>query len=380
MKIQDEQLKRGHLKSLGIFAGRIAHEFNNILTGMLGNLSLAKQMAEDNNDLVELIISAQEAAERAKNVTAQLFSVSRDGIIIKMLTPLIQTLQRSIDETFSKSNYQVHLDIAKDLWLIEVDEEQIVQLFNQILINAKEAMPNSGSIFIKAENHPIEGPINLPLKPNDYIAIKFHDEGVGIPKTVISKVFDPFFTTKSNHSGLGLSSAFSVAITHDGLITAKSEEGKGTTITVYLPAIRRTEPEIKESITSIKQKTKSSRILVMDDEELICKVAQKVLKFLGFKGAIAQTGEDAIMMFRQANESGEPFDVVILDLTVPNGMGAVECLKELQKIDLDVKAIVSTGFTHHPIMSNFQESGFKAVLAKPYTSTELETVLAKILK
>ncbi|RLB11745.1 MAG: hypothetical protein DRG27_00545 [Deltaproteobacteria bacterium] len=232
-------------------------------------------------------------------------------------------------------------------------------------------MPAGGKLVIKAEEVNVLDQQIPSLKPGHYIKLIIQDTGIGIPKEHINRIFDPYFTTKQKGSGLGLTVVYSIIKNHEGYITVDSELGKGTTFEIYLPAVPKKEKKILEPARL--------KILVMDDEEIVLEVIQEMLKILGHEAIGVRDGKQAIEVYKEAKEQGSPFDVVILDLTVPTGMGGEETVRELLKIDPDVKAIVSSGYSNDPIMSEYEKYGFKAVVPKPYGMDELKEVLRKVI-
>ena len=275
----------------------------------------------------------------------------------------------------------VGFSIPDDISPVEADEEQVKQVILNIITNAQEAMAGQGTINISCENADIGVKDTLTLRKGKYVKISIKDQGAGIPKEDLVKIFDPYFSTKEMGTqkgmGLGLAISDSIVKQHDGLITVESELGTGTTLSIYLPA---SEKEIVEA-ASLKKPvpektvTQGEKVLVMDDEELVRDVSNALLTHIGYKVEVAVEGVEAIEMYRKAMESEKPFDMVILDLTNKVGMGGVETIKRLLKIDPDVKAIVATGYSCDPIISNFREHGFRGALPKPFSMDELKTAL-----
>jgi CheY-like chemotaxis protein len=242
-------------------------------------------------------------------------------------------------------------------------------------------MPEGGLIKIQACNVDLETErrkITLPLQAGKYIKISVEDQGIGIPKEHLSKIFDPYFTTKQKGSGLGLATTYSVIKNHNGLITVKSELRIGTTFAIYLPAtdkkIEKIEIKKDEKIISGKGK-----VLVMDDEMILLEFVSEMLKHIGYESESAQNGAEAIELYKNAKENGRPFDVVIMDLTIPGGMGGKEAIKRLKEIDPSIKAIVSSGYSNDPVMANYRDYGFVGVLPKPYRLDDLVEVLKNFI-
>jgi len=268
--------------------------------------------------------------------------------------------------------------ISKDLWHCKVDEGQISQVINNLIINADQAMPNGGTINIRADNVTVGPRDQLPLNEGRYVKLSLKDQGVGISEEHLARIFDPYFSTKQKGSGLGLATTYSIIKRHGGHITVESELKVGTTFQIYLPASWEQVEEKtggKEEIAVTKGK-----ILVMDDETALCDVVSSMLELIGHEVKSANNGTQAVAMYNQAKDSGQPFDAVILDLTIPGGMGGKETIKRLLKIDSGVKAIVSSGYSNDLVMSNFKEYGFSSRVSKPYEIEELREVLQSVLK
>lgn len=261
------------------------------------------------------------------------------------------------------------------LWPVEIDQGQISQVINNIVLNARQAMKDEGRLLVTADNVTVTEGASAPLSPGRYVKLTFKDSGMGIPKKIIQKVFDPFFTTKRKASGLGLSVSYSIVKKHNGHMGVESNEGEGAKFFVYLPAPERVK-EVKIDDGLVKGK---GRILVMDDEEMVRDVSGEMLKILGYDVEFAKEGKDAVELYRAAMGEGRRFDAVILDLTVPGGMGGKETLQRLLEIDPGIKAIVSSGYSHDPIMSDFRKFGFCGVIAKPYMVSEFSSIVSRIL-
>ena len=268
--------------------------------------------------------------------------------------------------------------IPDDLWSIEADEGQISQVIHNLIINADQAMPYGGQITVVGENIHLEDGDSLPLQSGKYVKIVIKDQGIGILKTDIGKIFDPYFSTKKTGKGLGLAAVYSILKNHGGHITVESKVAAGSAFTIYLPASG-------NQVTACRQKEAEvisgmGRILIMDDEEVIRQVAAEILKHIGYEVELAEDGTEAIEMYKKALESRRPFDAVIMDLTIAGGMGGKEAIKEITKIDPKVKAIVSSGYSNDPVMSNFREYGFSGAVMKPYRIGELSEQIGKVIK
>ncbi|MCD6400113.1 PAS domain S-box protein, partial [candidate division WOR-3 bacterium] len=376
-RAEEEFQKMEKLESLGILAGGIAHDFNNLLTVILGNLSLSQ--TEANGELKEMLEDAIRASIQAKNLTQQLLTFSKGGEPIKEKASIEDIIRDSAKFVLRGSNVRCKYDFPSDLWNVEVDKGQFSQVINNLIINSDQAMPGGGNIYIKAENVILGKDNLLPLPTGKYIRIIVKDEGIGIPREHLKRIFDPYFTTKKKGSGLGLAIVYSIIKKHGGYITVESELGKGATFYIYLPAVERKtekETEYREERAAL---TKEGKILFMDDDGMVRETVGRMLEKKGYKVETAENGEEAVKKYRKAFNSKKPFDAVILDLTVPGGMGGKEAMKKLKEIDPDVKAIVSSGYSTDPIMSHYKKYGFKGVVAKPFIIEELQEVLRRVL-
>lgn len=373
----EEQLASAEkIESLGILAGGIAHDFNNLLTGIIGNLSLAKKLSVPEEKVYQRLTEAERASMRAKDLTQQLLTFSRGGAPIKRVASLVELIKDTALFSLRGANVRCEFSMPEDLWWCEIDEGQISQTISNLVINADHAMPQGGIINIHAGNVTPGLEDNLPLENKKYVRISIEDNGIGISDEHLSRIFDPYFTTKHAGSGLGLATTYSIIIKHGGLITVDSQVGKGTIFCVYLPA----SPEQTRIMQDAEKAlfVGEGRILIMDDEEIVRDVLATMLRDIGYGVGIAKDGVEAIELYKKAKESGEPFDAVILDITIPGGMGGREAIKRLHEIDPGVKAFVSSGYSNDPIMSAYGKYGFIGVIAKPYNIIELVDALGAV--
>ncbi len=377
-KMEQELVKAQKLESLGILAGGIAHDFNNLLASIMGNISLAMLDLGAENGAYRQLEAAERASLRAQDLTRQLLTFSKGGAPVKRTTMVSELIKESAGFALRGSRVRYDYSFPDDLWLVDVDEGQISQVMHNLIINADHAMPEGGTITIRCENIIMRSQSSLPLEPGDYVKIMVQDHGVGITKEHLPKVFDPYFTTKQKGSGLGLATSYSIIQNHGGHITVESELGLGTTFSIYLPA----SPDAKllDRPDKAQIQTGSGRILLMDDEEEVRNTTGDVLKRLGYTVEFADDGIRAIELYKAALKKGENFDAVIMDLTVPGGMGGKEALMKLLEIDPAVKAIVSSGYSNDPIMANFRNHGFRGVVTKPYRIRDLGETLWDVLR
>lgn len=381
LRVEEELLKGKKLESVGILAGGIAHDFNNILTAIMGNISLAKNYIDPENRAYKRLVEADKATVRAKDLTYKLLTFSKGGAPVKKTASIEELIRESTGFILSGTSVKTMFSFEEDLWPVDIDTGQISQVVQNLCLNASQAMPDGGYIWIKAENEKIAADSSLPLAAGRYIKISLKDNGVGISQKNIARIFDPYFTTKQKGSGLGLATVYSIINNHDGFITVDSEMDIGTMFTFYLPAAEKKPEVIVDERDMQKEPYKGTgRILVMDDEEIVREVAGEMLSHIGFEVDFALHGEEALEKYSEARKNGKPFDAVIMDLTVPGGMGGGEAIKKLLEIDPEAVAIVSSGYANNPIMAKYQEYGFKAMVSKPFHFDEMQNVLEKTLR
>lgn len=376
-RLEQEVLKAEKLESVGILAGGIAHDFNNILTGILGNITLAQMRIDSDEKASKRLAEAEKACQRARDLTRQLLTFSRGGEPVRKSTCLRQLLFDWVGFALRGSNVSAEFDIPPTLWPVDIDEGQISQVINNLVINADQAMPDGGVLHIRAENLDIDQENGLSLTTGKYVRVEVRDEGIGISGENLTKIFDPYFTTKPKGVGLGLASSYAAMKRHDGLITAQSRVGIGTIFHVYLPASKTQADPLQ--VCGNAAKPGRGRVLVMDDEELVRDLAAEMLQNLGYQPSEAGDGREAVHAYQGSASDGRPFDVVILDLTVPGGIGGVEALKTLRSLNPELKAIVSSGYSNDPVMAEFRTYGFNGVLVKPYSLTAMSEVLQEVM-
>ena len=376
-RMEEEVLRVAKLESLGILAGGIAHDFNNLMTGVMGNVSLAKTLVGQETEVYKVLEGIEKASTKTRDLTHQLLTFAKGGAPLKKTACIADLIRESANFVLRGSNTRCDFSIENGLWPLEVDEGQMSQVIHNLIINAEQAMPEGGIIHVLAENTTVHEKSGIPLKAGRYVRITVSDTGVGIPEKYLAKIFDPYFTTKAEGSGLGLASVYSIIKNHDGYISVTSRVGDRTSFLIYLPASQ------KEVLPTKKVEGKpiagKGRVLVMDDEELIRDVAGRMLHKLGYGVEYARDGAEAIEMYKKARDAGMPFDAILMDLTIPGGMGGREAIQKLLEIDPDVKAIVSSGYSDDSIMSNFKKYGFSAVIAKPYVITGLSKIMHEVI-
>jgi PAS domain S-box-containing protein len=368
---RQEILKTQKLESLGVLAGGIAHDFNNILTAILGNISLARLQLNDTAKVTKRLEEAETATTRAKDLTRQLITFAQGGEPLKKQIDVSSLLREAVDFALHGSNVKCRFDLPDDIWMVEADEAQLSQVIHNLVLNAIQAMPGGGTISIGASN------VVSQEAGKKFVKISITDTGTGIPAHHMQQIFDPYFSTKENSIGLGLATCHSILKKHGGKIRASSTLGRGSTFLVSLPAADQADEP--PSSSAGKASNTSRHILVMDDEEMIRELAEAILTEFGYSVECVESGAQAIELYAARKEENRPFSAVILDLTIPGGIGGRETLEKLLSLDPDVRAIVSSGYSDDPVVANFREHGFSAVLSKPYRPQEMGRVLQELL-
>lgn len=377
-RMEEEILKVSRLESLALLAGGIAHDFNNLLTIILGNISLVRLVGVDKPGSREYIEEAEKAALQARGLTQQLLTFAQSGAPIKKYASIKDFLLQSVNFCLRGSNAKSEFLVDEDLWNVFIDEGQINQVINNLVINAVQAMPDGGIIQVKADNYLLEAEEegNI-LKKGQYVRLCLRDQGKGIVPENLDKIFDPYFTDKEGGTGLGLSTSYSIMRKHGGHITCQSQPGAGAQFTLYLPASAADETreiELERNIVGGR-----GRILFMDDEQRIRAMVDEMLTPLGYEVVLAANGQECIEIYMQAVADEQYFDAVILDLTIPGGMGGKSTIEVLREIDPQVKVIASSGYIHGLLLPVYEEWGFNEVIAKPYRIEELSEILQKII-
>ncbi len=377
-RMTEEIIKAQKLESIGLLAGGIAHDFNNLLTALLGNISLAKIYAAGNEKTIAKLETAEKASLRARDLTQQLLTFSRGGAPVKQSIIINNLVRDSSNFSVRGANVKCQFSLAEDLWAVKVDQGQLSQVVNNLVINADQSMPQGGQINISTENIILAKDNPYLLAPGKYVRITFADEGHGIAAEDLPRIFDPFYTTKPDGSGLGLATSFSIIKNHDGHISVEDSPDSGTEFQVLLPA---TDAPVAELLPDDEEMFQGSgKVLVMDDEEAVRVLAQEMLKHLGYEPVLASNGEEVLRLYQSAMQENAPFKAVILDLTVPGGMGGSETGKKLLALDPNANILVSSGYANDPVMAFYEKYGFSGIVPKPYKVAELSKKLHAVLR
>ena len=380
-RMEQERLTTSKLDSLGILAGGIAHDLNNILTVISGNIGLAQIEAPSNGSaLLSFLAKAGQAAQHAAQLSNQLLTFSKGGAPLKRVASIRDLVTQAAEFSLHGSNLRAELDIPGDIWSAAVDPAQIEQVINALIINAREAMPDGGTIRVTGRNIDIDRDSGLLLRSGRYVKVTITDRGRGIDPRSVAKIFDPYFTTKPSSTGLGLSISYSIIKKHEGLLQLEHTSPRGSIFSFYLPATD-AQPSIPEpTLANQVFNFTNQRVLVMDDEAAIRDLTSELLATLGYQVTSVADGKEALQTFEQAMRRGEKFQAVILDATIRGGMGGVATIERLRDIDPDVTAIICSGYSDEAALAEFLAYGFQAALPKPFTRHELANVLQRALE
>ncbi len=374
-RMEEELLKTEKLKSVGLLAGGIAHDFNNILAAILGNIDLAINRLGSDRVAVPLLAEAEKASLRAKDLTQQLLTFAKGGSPVLRTVSIAGIIRDSALFILRGSNVDCKMDIPDDLWLVDIDPGQMSQVIQNMTLNARQVMPDGGTVVIACRNKQ-----GRSARSRNWVEITITDQGPGIDPGVTDRIFDPYFSTKQDGSGLGLSICHSIITQHKGRIKVSSAPAGGATFIILLPAstsVVTAEQQVQLEAHGPQQE--GARILIMDDDAMVANIAWEMLTHLGYKPVVVKDGRDAIQAYQQAMADGEKFDAVIMDLTIPGGMGGKKAVREVLALDPAAKVIVASGYSHDPVMAFFQDHGFCAAIAKPFLVDELKAVIGRVL-
>lgn len=381
-KQAEEEIQKAHrLRSIGTLAGGIAHDFNNILMALYGNISLAREDLPSSHPASQPLGEAERSLNRAVRLTRQLLTFARGGEPIKEDVSIGQLVEEVAHFDLTGSNVSLTVESAPGLWRVEADKGQLQQVISNLTINAREAMPDGGNLHITLANEEVGANANPTLRPGRYVRLTVRDEGTGIEPKHLNRIFDPYFTTKHTGSGLGLATTYSIVNRHGGHIGVESTPGQGSTFTLHFPSVlasqRSDQHGPKEAGVAIR--ARRARILVLDDEEPLRQLISSMLRKSGFDVVAVADGKQAVERYKEAYLTGDRFGALIMDLTVPGGLGGKKAIREILAFDPDAKAIASSGYAEDPVIAHYADHGFKNALAKPYSTHDLVTVLDQVL-
>lgn len=378
-KTQQQLIAQEKIKSIQVFAGGLAHDLNNILMSILGSVYLVKSFPDEIKENKELLEDAEKACYRAKNLTQQLLTFSKNTSQNKKNIKLINIIKEVTTFSLRGTKIEPIFSISDKLWGVYCDKDQISQVIQNLVINAAQASSQGGKIEINADNIELAPKNEYELPKGKYIKISIVDYGVGISPNNVKNLFNPFFTTKEKGSGLGLSICYNIIKIHDGILNFTSN-AIGTTFTFLLPAIEKINSK-ETVINDFKQELNISnrgKVLIMDDKQEIRKIGRLMLKKLGFITRSVKNGNQALYYLRKTKKAGDHFSFLILDLTIPGEKGALEIIDEIRLIEPKTKIILSSGYNNSMITENYKEMGFDFLLSKPYHLKDLKNVIQKL--
>ncbi len=370
-RLQEEIIRRDKISTIGNLASGIAHDFNNLLSIILGNVSLARMFADEKcSDFIKYLSFAEEGVNKARGLTEQLLSYGKDEAPVLADQSLRSIITDALRLTLSGTAIKTDVHYQPSLWLARIDANQIAQVFTNLFLNARQSMPNEGWLRISAENVMIEENNKILLTKGPHIKVTVSDSGKSIPIHLVDRIFEPFVSTMLNGVGMGLSIVQKIIQKHQGHINASVEQGAGTRFTIYLPARNVPDSQVES------EQNRQRQVLILDDVMEVRLVIEKILERIGVKTVGLGEAGESIQVYRDYYNRGEPFDLVILDLTLPGDMDGVEVLKNLREINNDIYAIAISGFTDNPVIHKPEKYGFKSSLKKPF---DYEMVL-KVVK
>ena len=378
-QLEDQNCQLQKLESIGILAGGIAHDFNNTLSVITGNLSYALQNFDKADELYEVLSDVNEGAKKAQHLTQQLLTFSKGGCPLKKAVNINNLIEETAKFVTMGTKSKCNFEFSENIWTTNVDEGQVSQVISNLVINANQAMPSGGIIMIRTKNIAIESDNHESQLPQGkYVNVTIEDQGLGISEEILPKIFNPFYTTKQTGNGLGLSTTHSIIKSHDGHISVYSKLQKGTIFSIFLPASE--QPlHLSNTKTTPMLGGSKGKILIMDDQEALLKMARRILGQMGYDVEFARDGVQAIDIYRKTFQSKAPFDFVILDLTIPGGMGGIKTIPELLKINPNAKVFVSSGSSNDPVMADYKSYGFAGVISKPYIIDQMAELFNKVL-
>ncbi len=375
-RMEEELLRSRHYESLAAIAGGLAHDLNNYLGGIVGSLTLARrQLEQDSAKAAETMQLAESAALGARRLSEQLLTFAKGGAPVRRRAAIGDVIRESTAFALRGSQASPEIEVAADLWPVEVDLGQLNQALTNVVLNAAQAMPQGGKVRVEAENVTLANDDPVPLPPGKYVRVAISDQGEGISPEHLPRIFDPYFSTRTR-AGLGLPIAYSIVRRHQGHVDVQSEPGRGTTVTLYLPAAAK---PVREEAARQGPSGGGRRVLFVDDEYMVRMPFATLLEMSGYQVDHADSGEQAVSRYRQAREAGRPYDAVIMDLTMPGGIGGQEATQRILEIEPAARVVVASGYSGDAAMAHYREHGFKAAVAKPYTAEGLAAALAAAL-
>jgi len=374
---ETELTKSQRLESIGRLAGGLAHDFNNFLSIIMGNLDIAQIKLGSTGLVKSELERAINACMKASDITKQMLTFSKGGAPRTEITSIVDLVQEAAELNIHGSKLKVHFEIDDSIPAVEVDVGQLHQVFGNLIINADHSMPSGGGLWIRVKRGSLSAE-SAERGDLNAVVVEFEDHGCGIAEDEIDLVTDPYYTTKQDGTGLGLSTAFWIIQRHHGRLSINSKIGQGTTVCIALPLSSKVIIDAKTSESSPIEH-RDYRILIMDDNDQVREVLRLMLETLGHQVVDTSDGQQCVDEYQEALTGDRTFDLVILDLTVPGGFGGCWAFEQLREIDSKVCAIVASGYGNDSTLASPEAYGFKARLQKPFLITELEKVIEQVL-
>jgi len=376
IRVEKESIKIQKFEALELLAGGIAHDFNNILTAIMGNINIMKSLLDENDEAMERLKDISMASSRARELTHNLLTFSRDGLTSRCIARIDDLIRESVDISLTGSRVKTAYNIPDNPWPVSIDPSRMGQVFQNLAVNAIQAMPRGGKLTVELDNVSIKKSSTMAIDAGRYVVVKISDTGTGIPATVLPRIFDPYFTTKKSGTGLGLATVHSIVKQHNGHIRAESSEGEGTTFTIWLPAFTQVEDKPDLNLDNC-ESIEDSKILLLDDDELILEMGKEMLSSPGYDVETFDNFNDMKTKYSHYIDNNKQV-IVILDMVMPHDMDVLDCLKALQEINPAVDAVLSSGYTNDDKMVSPEEYGFRGAIPKPYDLEKIEMLLNRI--
>jgi CheY-like chemotaxis protein/two-component sensor histidine kinase len=375
----DADLERAtRLESLGVLAGGIAHDFNNLLTVIIANLGIAAMDSRVQEAAGEILADAERGAQRAAELTQQLLTFAKGGDPVRQAVALPDIVRESAEFARHGSLVRCVVEVEPNLPPANVDRGQISRVVHNLVLNATQAMPDGGVVRLNLSAVTVREHEEPNLNAGRYIKLSISDEGHGIPPEYLKRIFEPYFSTKPKNNGLGLATVHSIVKRHQGHIRVRSELGVGTTFDIWLPTAKEAVTDVLPTMAPTVAPRRRLRVLFMDDDDIIRRTAATILQQLGHDAKIVSDGMDVVREYETALHAGSKYDVVVLDLTVPGGLGGRAAMEILRRIDPNVRGIVSSGYSNDPVLANHRAYGFAAVVPKPYVVDDLARAIQEV--
>lgn len=378
-KRMEEELQQAQkMESVASISGKVADDFNDLITAMLGKINMARQLVKTTTPEAKFLAEAAEVGDKAQRLILELLSLSTQNVKATTAINLHQLLPQCVERGVPPGSLaRSELVMPEGRILLQGSVQVIGGAIDQLLRNAVESMEKRGLIRVDLSLERVDRGGAL-LKAGLYAVIRIRDQGQGIREEHMKHIFEPYFSTKPGHQGLGLSSALAAASEHGGTIRIYSNYGTGTEAVMYLPATLEEDPT-RNLARSTNRLSNRRRVLVMDDERFVREFVIALLEQLGYEAVATKDGDELVEEFRASVRIKKPYNAVITDLLVPDGMGGESIPEKLRKFDPNVKIIVTSGFANHPALLRYRDYGFDGALSKPFRAETLKERLEALI-